>query len=201
MIETIALPETLMRGESAAYYALPDAQTRRNALNACASDDDGSDGMLRRKWLQSRFFSLDASGQVDAFMHAWIMLLSASSNPPSPFFLKKRSRELHECMEEFGLAAYPSLPPNEQTVLREEWADFARLLIRVSLDSKSYRSTLFGALPMKSNDVEQKIALDIVRALRLYPARLGEEQAFLPLFEIMQAVCVFLLPDTGDLFA
>lgn len=190
------LPTDFFAENTAPYYKLTGAKERQTFL---AANPGFPDCEIRKHWLMRRFFSLDKTGEKDVFMRAWVLLLADSANPPSFLSKKHRAKELQKFMEMFALTDYPALDETERRVLHDEWMDFTRQLVQISLGSKAYGTTVFGLMPMKEKDIEFKFTADVLRALREYPAYFGEESDIAPLYEAMRTVCVHFMPNTAEL--
>lgn len=191
------LPADFFPENIASYYKLAGAKERQTFLTA---NPNFPDCEIRKSWLTRRFFALDKTGEKDVFMRAWVMLLADSANPPSFLSKKHRAKELQKFMEMFALTDYSALDEAERRVLHDEWMDFGRQLVQISLGSKAYGTTVFGLVPMKEEDVEFKFTADVLRALREYPAYFGKEADTAPLYEAMREVCVHFMPNTAELF-
>lgn len=171
----------------ARYYDIPTGTLRMKYLdraqeNGLAVESDH----YRKKLCQKRFFTQNSSGNVDGFLHAWTMI-KASSSAGVSFFQKKRLiRELESYLKDFCLLDYTPENEMEADVLAEEWSDFARYFISSCVGSKGYCSTLFGFVPIKDSTVAEKIAAEIDVVTKEYPAKLGYEDAFVPLRNIIK---------------
>ena len=169
------------------YYEIPTGLERRNTLEQIEQQRRSDSADAARKYFCSRrFFSKDNTGNVDAFMHAW-MMIKASSAAGVSFLQKKRlTQELKTYMEELCLLSDTPLSKTEEMIRAEEWRDFARAFLASCTDSKAYCSTLFGFVPIKDAVVAEKIAAEITLVTEEYPAKLGLSEEFAPFRKIMQ---------------
>lgn len=169
------------------YYDIPTGAERIRYLDAAAAQglSDAVD-IYRRKLCEKRFFSINKTGTADAFMRAW-MMIQASANSGTSFLQKKRQkRELEGYMRDLCLLDFEPENETERDALTAEWRDFAGRYLLACTDSKSYRSTLFGLVPMSDDAVAEKIALEIIQVTEDYPAQFGLAEAFEPLCAILK---------------
>ena len=168
------------------YYDIPTGTLRMEYLKKAQENELSSKADDYRKELcEKRFFHQNNTGNVDGFLHAW-MMIKASSVAGISFFQKKRlTRELESYMRDLCLLDFTPKDEEQDAVLAEEWSDFARYFISSCTGSKGYCSTLFGFVPIKDAMVAEKIAAEIDVVTKEYPAKLGYEEAFLPLRNIM----------------
>jgi hypothetical protein len=128
------------------------------------------------------------SERAKEYMKTWMMIQVDARQNDSLFSRKKIERNLSRYAKEFHLDDYSDLSAEQQEQRRLEWADFVRLYIQTCINSKTYRSTLFGALPLKDATVAQKIAEDILLITHDFPARYNRTETFLPLYEVCRTV-------------
>ena len=171
----------------ARYYDIPTGTLRMKYLKMAQENNLAVEAdHYREKLCKKRFFAQNSTGNVDGFLHAWTMI-KASSVAGVSFFQKKRLiRELESYLRDFCLLDYEPENETEASVLTAEWSDFARYFISSCVGSKSYCSTLFGFVPIKDSTVAEKIAAEIDVVTKEYPAKLGYEEAFVPLRNIIK---------------
>lgn len=168
------------------YYDIPTGAMRMEYLKK--AKDEGlaaNTDSYREKLCQKRFFTQNNTGNVDGFLHAWMMIKASSAAGVSFFKKKHLTRELESYLHDLCLLGYEPENEMESAALTEEWSDFARCFISSCTDSKGYCSTLFGFVPIKDAKVAEKIAVEIDVVTKVYPAKLGYEEAFVPLRNIM----------------
>lgn len=169
------------------YYDIPTGTLRMKYLDTALENGLAVKAdHYRKKLCQKRFFSQNPAGNVDGFLHAWTMI-KASASAGVSFFQKKRlMRELESYLKDLCLLDYVSENEIEAEVLTAEWSDFARYFIASCIGSKSYCSTLFGFVPIKDATIAEKIVAEIDVVTKEYPAKLGYEEAFIPLRNIIK---------------
>lgn len=95
------------------YYELDTAAERKHAL-----DEAEAEGLFvpadlcRRELLLHRFFSINPSGTVDAFTHAFTMIQASASAGVSFFQKKSKKRELQSYMMELCLQDFSQYADN-----------------------------------------------------------------------------------------
>ena len=169
------------------YYDIPTGAERIQYLDAAAAQgiEDPAD-IYRRKLCEKRFFSINNAGTADAFIRAWMMVQVSANSGSSLIWNKREKRHLEDCMRDLCLLDYEPENELERSALTAEWHDFAGCFLSACTGSKSYRSTLFGLVPISDDAVTEKISHDIVQVTEEYPARFGLEKSFLPLSAIMK---------------
>ena len=183
------------------YYDIPAGAERIRYLDAAAAQgiEDPAD-IYRRKLCEKRFFSINNTGSADAFMRAWMMIQVASNSGTSFIQRKRQQRQLEEFMRDLCLLDYEPENEAEQDALAAEWQDFAGRFLSACTGSKSYRSTLFGLVPINDAAVAEKIALEIIQVTRDYPAQFGLAEAFTPLSSIMKQLFCRTVPNGAGYF-
>lgn len=183
------------------YYEIPTGTGRRTALEQAKKQGLTTPAdSYRRKYCDKRFFSRNNTGNIDTFMHAWMMIKASSAAGISLFQKKRLTRELKGYMEALCLLPSQPLSQEEQAVLMEEWQDFACSFLFSCTDSKAYRSTLFGFVPIKDNILAEKIAAEILLVTKEYPAKLHLSEEFLPFHQVMRDACCQMIEGSEVYF-
>ena len=169
------------------YYDIPTGAERIRYLDAAAAQGmaDPADP-YRRRLCEKRFFSINETGTADAFMRAWMMIQISSASGASFIGKKRQKRKLEDHMRDLCLLDHEPENEAEQAALEAEWRDFAECFLSACTGSKSYRSTLFGLVPISDAAVAEKMALEIIEVTRNYPAQFGLAETFRPLFAILK---------------
>lgn len=141
---------------------------------------------LQEEIQKRRHETIDHSGKTDTYIRAWMMIKNGAEQGASRFTMKSHKKSLDVYMAELDLLRYQEANEAEQEVYRAEWTDFAKTLIRLCYEDRTYGSTLFGLIPMKKENVGAKIARDIQLALYDYPAQFQLESYFEPLKQIVE---------------
>lgn len=171
------------------YYEIPTVEEKKAYLKAVLlKQPDSAEDLFRMKLLEKRFFTLSKDGSADAFLHAFTMLGASAAAGVSFLQKKLRKKELLAYMDLLFLTGFEQRPDWEQNILVTEWKDFALGYLLSCFDSKSYRSTLFGMIPMKDHTVARKLASEIKLITKEYPGIFGMEEGFRPLYECFEIV-------------
>lgn len=181
------------------YYEIPSAEEKKKYLDMILEKEpDSAADIFRLEILKKRFFTLTEDGHIDAFLHAFTMI-GASAAAGIPFFQKRqRKKELEQYMELLWLTGFGDRTETEQKILTMEWEDFVFRYLISCFDSKAYRSTIFGMIPAKDPAVARKLAKEIKSVIRDYPARLGMEREFDPLYRCFERVYCERVEDAGE---
>lgn len=182
------------------YYEIDTAVKKREYLNAAMEQNlDPEYDKYRLRFLERRYFEKDKSGQVDAFMHAWIMMKATTAADVSVFQKRRLQREWRGYLKELCLLEFTPENDAEKEVLLEEWKDFARSFLAYCVGSKTYRSVLFGVLTMKDESLAMKIAEEIQLVTGTYPEKLGLAEEMAPLRQIFAEVYLDTISG-GDVY-
>ncbi len=140
---------------------------------------------LQAEIQKRRHYTIDQSGKTDTYIRAWMMIKNGAEQGVSRFTMKSHKKSLDVYMKDLDLYAYQEASEAEQEVYRAEWSDFAKRVISLSYEDRTYGSTLWGLIPMKKETVGAKIARDIQLAMHDYPAEFQLENYFAPLQQIL----------------
>lgn len=137
------------------------------------------------KHIEKRF-SYDKKGkQIDIFYRAWILANAQTNRDQSGSTGKDTIKEYTEYAQAFCLTDYPNASTAEKESLVQEWHSFAKEYLLSCKNSRSYGTALFGILPLSADTIKQKILAECTRITKDYPSKLGLEELFKPLYEIM----------------
>lgn len=131
----------------------------------------------------------------DLFWHAWSTLGAASSIGITFFNNDYQLRECRHCMEELQLFRYETASAEEKEDIRTEWQAFCSCFLTTCADSKSYCTALFGMMPINNAGVARKLASEIVRNTKTFPAKLGLSDQFIPLYQLMEETYCALIAN------
>ncbi len=92
-------------------------------------------------------------------MNAWLMIQVIGETSVNFFNSKKLSKEMGQHLETLTYGDDPY--------------EFAEYFIDTCLNSRQYKTTLFGALPMSDDGVALRIAQDINKVTKTIPRRFG----------------------------
>lgn len=189
MLKNDRTPINYLQDWPSHYYEIPSAEEKRTHLKAVLlKQPESAEDTFRMELLEKRFFTLSKDGSTDAFLHAFTML-GASAAAGVSFLQKKfRKKELFTYIDLLVLSEFEQRPDWEQNILVAEWEDFALGYLFSCFDSKSYRSTLFGMIPMKDHNVAKKLASEIKLITKEYPGIFGMEDVFRPLYQCFETV-------------
>lgn len=134
--------------------------------------------------LAGRFSHHPKKGTVDHFMHAFMMAKIQASNG-SGLFRKKAQKKYTEYAKTLYLTEYQTASGSQKEAIENEWVDFSKTYINCCVGNQQYGSACFGMIPLNQQAVNEKIKNEISLVTREYPARLGMEELFRPLNEIM----------------
>lgn len=133
-------------------------------------------------------YSVNKKGEkVDNFFRAWVMANVQTNNDQSILVRKRAEKEYRQYADQFCLTAYETASTESQKAFEQEWKYFAREYILSCKNSKDYCSTLFGFVSMSEDDIKHKITTECIRVTKDYPATLGLEGLYRPLYIIMMA--------------
>lgn len=178
------------------YYEIETAAKKKEYLKKAMEQElDPEYDKYRLRFLERRYFGQNTSGQVDAFMHAWIMMKATAAADVSVFQKRRLQKEWKGYLEELCLSEFTPENEAEQKVLLDEWRDFARSFLAYCIGSKTYRSILFGVLTMKDESLAMKIAEEIQLVTGTYPQKLGLAEEIAPLREIFVEVYLDTIAD------
>lgn len=174
------------------WYALS-PEERRTALNEqCRRNPDHADDIRRRAVFDQRF---DASFN-DLFLQAWMMLKTAEVQAPGFFLKKKYERDVRREFERLGIS---DETPDE--ILKEEWKQFADMMIRMYLASPSYRSAVFGMGAVNDRNTALRLASEIEAVTKTVPERVSLGETVLPFRNILLERFTALIPDGEAILA
>lgn len=168
------------------YYEIKTAAEKKEYLKKAMEEKlDSQYDKYRLKFLERRYFQGNTSGQVDAFMHAWVMMKATAATDVSVFQKRRLQKEWRGFLRELCLMEFVPENDAERKVLVDEWNDFARSFLEYCIGSKSYRSVLFGVLTMKDDSLALKIAEEIQLVTGTFPEKLGMKAEMAPLRQIL----------------
>ena len=132
-------------------------------------------------------YSIDKKGnKIDNFFRAWIMA-NVQTNNDSILMKKKAAKEYTRFAEELCLTAYQTASDSEKKAFEKEWHAFSREYIHSCKTDKAYTTTLFGFVNINEDDLVNKIINEIETITKTYPASLGLEDLYRPLYVIMRS--------------
>ena len=99
-------------------------------------------------------------------MNAWMMLQVIGQTSINFLNIKKLGKEMREHLDVF--------------LSGDDLREFALYLIESSLNSKSYRTAVFGTMSMSDAGAATRLAQDIDEITRITPKKFGLEQDFSP---------------------
>ncbi len=129
-----------------------------------------------------------AAGPYASYMRLWLMMKISAQNAPSLFGKRRLVREWLKYAEEFGLDRFPTASDAEKEQLINDWKGFLNDFCHLCLTDRTYGSTLFGLVPMKSDTVEEKLLNEIRTVTFFFPERLGLEETFAPLAGVAEEI-------------
>ena len=92
-------------------------------------------------------------------MNAWLMIQVIGQTSVNFLNKKKLEKEMREHLKVFSSG--------------EELSEFAEYFIDSCLSSRSYRTTLFGTIPMSDGGAATRLAQDMEEVTRIIPERFG----------------------------
>ena len=92
-------------------------------------------------------------------MNAWLMIQVIGQTSVNIFNSRKLAKEMSQYLETLTYGENPD--------------EFAEYFIDTCISSRSYKSTLFGVLPMSDDGVGIRLAQDINQVTKVVPERFG----------------------------
>ena len=177
--------------DSEEYYRISDTAERSEYLNTKISEGtDTDEWQLRLEILKRRFVTQFTKGKLcpDIFMRGWVMTLSESAI--SVNFLNERAKEksIRKNFSDLCILLPENdifLSVNGRKILFEEWNDFAKTLIRISLQDKSYGSAFMGMITGTGNFPAARLRQEVDSVTLSYPSHFGLADVCLPFREII----------------
>lgn len=180
MLKTENKPQTDWLADwPAHYHEIPTPQEREQVLQTRLEKADDPADRRRLELLYQRYGHDDK--HIDMFMHGWLMLTVMSHDRITAFNRRRYEKEFRRNLTE--LAIQEDTVPDD--LLKEEWHDFARLMINICASDKNYRSTLFGLFKNSDETTALHIAQDIDLVTRIIPAQFDLEEACRPFREVL----------------
>ena len=174
------------------WYTLSPQERRSALLEQCRRSPDNTDDIRRRAVFDQRF---DASFN-DLFLQAWMMLKTADVQAPGFFLKKKYERDVRR---EFARLGLNGETPDE--ILKEEWKQFADMMIRMYLTSPSYRSAVFGMGAVNDRNTALRLASEIEAVTKTVPERASLGKLVLPFRTVLLERFTALIPDGEAILA
>lgn len=132
-------------------------------------------------------YSYDKKGkQIDNFYRAWILANARSNNDRSGSPKSGMIKEYTQYADELCLTDYQTASAVEKEKLEQEWHSFANEFLSSCKYSRDYGTAMFGILRLSDDKIKQKIEEEYTRVTKEYPAILGLEELFWPLYQIMK---------------
>ncbi len=128
----------------------------------------------------------------DRFLNAWMMLKSTEAQPHGFFMKNKFIKDVTRELSRLGIAQEE---PDE--LLKAEWRDFADTMIKMYLNSPSYRSAVFGMGSVNDRNVSFRLATEVETVTKTVPALALAEESVLPFRAILLERFTVLVPNGG----
>lgn len=211
MTSISSVPASPWEHGSTHYFAIKDINLRERSLRQrLEAYPDSLEDEIRLYLLHRRYGTVPlptlslrtASGRAarpDGFMGAWLSLKLLSQAGTGLWGKKKREAEFRAhcsalCIPSFSTSPYEAESQDSPrntcylSLLREEWADFASLLIEICLKDRNYSSVAFGLIPVQEQALQQRIQNEINDVSSELPASYRKEAECRLFHDTMQAV-------------
>ncbi len=167
------------------YFEIRDINTREACLKQYLEEHpDSGEDKRRLELLQKRYGKKAVKNRGDLFLRSFMMILIAENNDFHGGNVTAKEKELRRELQELAV-----LGEKRDDLLREEWKDFSLRYLE-SCNSHSYRSMLFGTIPLSDETVAFRIAKEIDQVTRIAPAYFHLEEECRELHEIMVAAYI-----------
>ncbi len=151
------------------YYEVENINEREKYLKQILSQSpESKEDHERLNVLHIRYGHEKNGKRPDLFLRAWMNLKTASTEKTSFLNHRHKEKEIREYFTELCI-----LNHERNSILHEEWKDFARTWITLCANSTSYRSAVFGMLKVSDQNTAMRIANDIDAITNLLPAEFG----------------------------
>ncbi len=123
---------------------------------------------------------------------AWLMIQVTGQTSINFLNRKKLSKEMAQNLHVFGLSENGC--ENE-----DKLRAFSEYFISSCMDSRAYKTTLFGTVPMSEAGAASRLAEDINEVTRIIPKKLGLENVSAPLRDALYSAFSAKVPNGKEL--
>lgn len=177
------------------YYEIKDIDEREKLLTEMIDANAGDPGDRRRlEILRKRYPANERTGgkRKDNFVAAWMELLIDGRLGTNFLNRKKRERDIRKHFTTLCV-----LDEEADSLLLEEWRQFAKLWIETCAGDRTYDSTAFGLFRLGDERLGKKIASEINEVTGLIPARFGLREELSIFRRIMKETYISMV-DQGE---
>lgn len=174
------------------YYEISDINQRQTLLQNHISQEKNDEDMMRLQILKFRYGDDIKEKRADRFMRGWINAKTLTTENIHFFNKKRIENELNSCLRDLAIIDF-----DRNTVLHQEWENFAKDFILSCISSHSYKQIAIGIGNVSDNNVAMRIAGDIDSITRKLPSSFGLEKECEELYQIMVQTFQFML-DQGE---
>lgn len=174
------------------YYEISDINQRQALLQNHISQEKNDEDMMRLQILKFRYGDDIKEKRADRFMRGWINAKTLTTENIHFFNKKRIENELNSCLRDLAIIDF-----DRNTVLHQEWENFAKNFILSCISSHSYKQIAIGIGNVSDKNVAMRIAGDIDSITRKLPSSFGLEKECEELYQIMVQTFQIML-DQGE---
>lgn len=173
------------------YYEIADIAKREAVLKHILEENpDSVDDQKRMTILKKRYPDLKS----DMYMRAWLELKMHQNDGSTRLFFKSKQKEVQKSLKLLGIY------DERDSVLLEEWRQFARYKMAFDSANKSYRVAALGIGDVGEKNASLRIANEIRTVLKDIPSKYGFSKETEELYQIFEETFKGMMKDGESLW-